>query len=136
MRDDLRKGKGAYPAFHFSFEPGRLTLGLGNFEFARDILDNYQYAILEDKAGEELQEIVKDMEKKGFRISEPKYKKIPLRFDANHPRAELLRHKGFIVWSDEKSPREISEPKLINYCLKRFEEMLPVYKWLGDLENF
>ena len=59
-------------------------------------------------------------------------KRVPAPFDAEHPRADLLRKTGFQVRFSEDLPETISDPSFADWCAERLESLLPVHRWLAD----
>ncbi len=59
------------------------------------------------------------------------YKKVPKPFPADHPRADLLRHKGGFQarWS-EPTPKSVGSAKFVDHCMKRLEACAEVHHWL------
>jgi uncharacterized protein (TIGR02453 family) len=57
-------------------------------------------------------------------------KKVPTPYDANHPRADLLRHKMIQVRWQEKPPASLGRPDFVAWCLKRLERCAPIHHWL------
>jgi uncharacterized protein (DUF2461 family) len=55
---------------------------------------------------------------------------VPAPFEADHPRAELLRLTGFQVRFTDALPATISTPRFADWCADRLEELLPVHRWL------
>jgi uncharacterized protein (TIGR02453 family) len=127
------KACGDNPMFHFSLEPETLTLGVGCFEFSKDMLPTYQDAVANDERGASLEIILADMIRKQFRIESPGYKRVPKGFDPDHPRGPYLRRKGLTVWQGSPIPKELSEHRAVNRCIAKYREMLPVYQWLEAL---
>ncbi|WP_127110754.1 DUF2461 domain-containing protein [Pararhodobacter zhoushanensis] len=86
-------------AWMVGLEPGQLTLGFGAFAFPPALLSRWRAAV-DGPAGSELAERLDAMRAKGLRISAPELKRTPAPFDADHPNAQLLRHKSLAVWND------------------------------------
>jgi uncharacterized protein (TIGR02453 family) len=69
--------------------------GAGHYMLPPDKLAKVRKAIAEDARGKELAKIVKALEKRGSSLmSAEKLVRVPKGFDADHPRAELLKMKG------------------------------------------
>ena len=128
-----KKKCGEVPMFSISIEPERLMLGLGYFEFSKELLLSYQKAVANVSTGKALEKLMVKMDTKGFDFEGPEYKRVPPGFDKGHPRSNLLRKKGLSLWSEESIPKELYSPKAIDFCIKKYREMLPVYKWLQVL---
>jgi len=57
-------------------------------------------------------------------------KKVPAPFDADHPRADLLRHTGFQVRYIDDLPASVSSPEFVEWCAERLSALMPVHQWL------
>jgi hypothetical protein len=55
---------------------------------------------------------------------------VPRGFDADHPRADLLRHDALYVSGDWKLPRAVTGPAFVGWAAERLERMAPVERWL------
>lgn len=127
---ESKKDSAANPAFHFSLEPDKLIIGLGCFEFQKDVLASYRQMVANDKTGSALAMIVAEMEQQSIRIDGPQYKRVPSGFDPDHPRSDLLRRKGLSAWHDAPLPEAIHGPDAVRLCVEQYRTMLPVYDWL------
>jgi len=125
-----KKTCGEAPMFSISIEPDRLLLGLGYFEFSKNLLLPYQNAVANDTTGKALEKIMVKMNKMGFEFEGDEYKRVPSGFDKEHPRSDLLRRKGLSLWSERSIPKELYSSKAIDFCIKKYREMFPLYKWL------
>ncbi|MGV7221926.1 MAG: DUF2461 domain-containing protein [Nitrospinales bacterium] len=128
-----KKKCGEAPMFSISIEPEKLFLGLGYFEFSKNILPSYQKAVAKDSTGKALKRIITKMNKKGLEFEGPEYKRVPSGYDKDHPRGDLLRRKGLSLWSEVLIPKELHSSKAIEFCINKFRDMLPFYKWLQTL---
>jgi uncharacterized protein (TIGR02453 family) len=58
------------------------------------------------------------------------YKKVPKPYPADHPRAELLKHKmGLQARWSEPSPKVIASSRLVDHCMKRLEACAEIHRW-------
>lgn len=57
-------------------------------------------------------------------------KKVPKPYDADHPRGDLLRHKGFQVRWIEKTPKSITSAAFSKWCVDRLVKTADVHAWL------
>ena len=57
-------------------------------------------------------------------------KKVPAPFDADHPRADLLRHTGLQVRFIEELPASAGTPEFADWCTDRLAALFPVHRWL------
>lgn len=59
-------------------------------------------------------------------------KRVPKPWSDDHPRAELLRYTGFQARFREPLPKSMSTPKFVAWCVRRFDDLMPVHRWLVD----
>lgn len=59
-------------------------------------------------------------------------KRVPKPYPEDHPRADLLRHKGFQVRWIKKTPKSITTAKFADWCAKELERTSDVHHWLVD----
>lgn len=126
-------GEGA-PAFMFGLSTDYCTTGCGVFEFPGPMLDRWR-ATLAGPGGDEVAGLVEKLAKAGCRIDGPALKRPPAGFAADHPLAELSRHKGFAAWCDFETPRAATEPDIARHSLARFERLLPLWRFLSGLNQ-
>lgn len=111
-------------------------LGEGLYMFPPTILEHYRNAVAHPEYGAELADIVKKLNKnKGYSLGGKHYKRIPTGFDATHPNAELLLHKGLYVGIEDKIPEELYSEKLVDFCIKRYKPMTALHNWLVALNR-
>jgi uncharacterized protein (TIGR02453 family) len=120
--------------FYFHMEPKTLLLGVGLYMFPKYLFDTYRNSVVHAKYGKDLAEIVTKIEKKkGYQIGGKHYKRVPAGFDPSHPNAELLLHNGIHAGVESEIPEEFYSKKLVNYCWKKFQPLLPLHTWLVTL---
>ena len=59
-------------------------------------------------------------------------KTVPKPYPSDHPRADLLRHKGFQVRWSEPAPKTIGSAAFVDHCLDRLDLVAPIHHWLVD----
>ncbi|MBW2529538.1 MAG: DUF2461 domain-containing protein [Deltaproteobacteria bacterium] len=123
------------PGYYFHFEPPNLMLGVGLYQFPKDLLGPYREAVVDKKRGAALVRAIKAAQAKGpYELGGQHYKKVPRGFDADHPRADLLRHGGIYLGFTQKLPPELTSPKLVDWCLKHYRPMASFQRWLVQLQ--
>ena len=121
------------PKFFFKLDAKELVLVTGVYEMEKDNLEDYRKALIDELKGREIVEILQKLEGKGIRLSDPHYKRVPRGYDPEHPRAYLLRCKGFCVWYDLPVPTEMFTKKAVSFCMKKYQELYPVYAWFNTI---
>ena len=59
-------------------------------------------------------------------------KRVPKPYPEDHPRADLLRHKGFQVRFVEPVPKSIGSARFVDWCTTRLTLLAPIHRWLVD----
>lgn len=120
------------PALYMRFDDKNLGLAVGTMGFSPDELVRYRRAVIDDVAGKALVKAISAVTKDGVTtLREPHYKRVPREFDADHPRAELLRHAGLVAGGDRPLPDELfSDP--VSHVVAQFKRLRPLQKWLVD----
>jgi uncharacterized protein (TIGR02453 family) len=76
-----------------------LGAGSGMYMMAPDQLDRFRRAVADGRKGRELVDIVDKTRKRGIEVTaHDVLKTAPKGYAKDHPRIELLRHKGLIAW--------------------------------------
>jgi uncharacterized protein (TIGR02453 family) len=120
--------------FYFQLEPPDLYLGGGMYMIPDNLLDRYRKAVVDKTRGPQIGKIVAALRARpGFSVEGLHYKRVPAGFDPGHPNAELLKHKGLYTGFETKLPAELHSARLIDYCLERFEPVVPLNRWLMKL---
>jgi len=78
-----------------------LAAGSGMYVMAPDQLARYRAAVADDTTGEELRRAIADVERHGIDVSgHDSLKSAPKGYPKDHPRIDLLRHKGLVAWRE------------------------------------
>jgi uncharacterized protein (TIGR02453 family) len=86
---------------YVQFSAHGLAAGSGYYVMMPDQLDQYRRAVDEEKSGLELVGLVAALRKAGIDVAaHDTLKTAPKGYPKDHPRIELLRHKGLIAWKE------------------------------------
>ena len=78
-----------------------LAAGSGMWQLAPDQLERYRRAVADDRRGAELEVVVAGVEGSGIGVhGHGSLKTAPRGYPKDHPRRELLRHKGLTTWRE------------------------------------
>lgn len=78
-----------------------LAAGSGMWEMAADQLERYRQAVSQNRSGAALERIVAKAQAAGLEVTgHEELKTTPKGYPKDHPRIELLRHKGLITWRE------------------------------------
>ena len=86
------------PGLYFSWGLEGEYLGIGAWHMSPAVLARYRAVLDNAKRGAEVQRMVDQLVVQGYTIEAmEKLKRVPPPYPQDHPRAELLKHKGFAV---------------------------------------
>ena len=122
----------------FGFQFGTAGAGLyaGMWAFPKEMLPVYRETVANDKSGSELEEIITSVESAGdYKVEGEKYKKVPAGYDADHPRAELLKYKGMHASAPSIDPKVLLSADLVDVLTEHFRNMAPLQQWLVQLDK-
>lgn len=128
--------KSENPSFGFQFGTAGAGLYAGQWAFAKDMLAKYRNAVVNDATGNALEEAISQVESAGDYVVEgEKYARVPKGYDAQHSRAELLKHKGLHVSCPEVDMRALLSPELVDVLTNHCKSMAPIQQWLVKIEK-
>ena len=102
-----------------------MTLGAGQRDFDKHAMEAWRQQV--DRSSEEIAAIMNGLTTKGFRISEPAFKRVPAPFPKDHPSEALLRRRGLTAWRD--SDAGLTRDQMVQV----FQYLTPLVRALGDL---
>lgn len=59
-------------------------------------------------------------------------KRVPKPYAEDHPRGDLLKHKGFQVRWMKKTPKSITTAAFAEWCASELERTISIHKWLVE----
>lgn len=126
--------KAENPSFGFQFGTFGAGLYAGLFGIPKDLVQPYREAVDDEKRGKALVDAIAAVEAAGdYKIEGEQSKRVPAGYDKDHPRSDLLRHKGIHVSSPQLTPELLLGPELVDEIVMHCTRMAPVQKWLVEL---
>jgi uncharacterized protein (TIGR02453 family) len=120
------------PAYGFHMGADSMELLAGMFKFSKEQLAAYREAVADDKSGAELVEILQKLGAAGnYHLAGEHYKRVPAGYEADHPRAELLRYAGLYAYPSALDGDVLNSPQLVDISMDHFTTMAPIYQWLS-----
>lgn len=105
--------------------------GAGHYMMDAAQLARFRAAVADDTSGKDLVAMVKKLERGGYRVDSAEVlKKVPRGFDAEHPRADLLRRKGLVVSYPELPGELIATRGLLDWLVAATKPVAPLVEWL------
>ncbi len=108
-----------------------LGVGAGLYMPSSAQLARFRQAVASDRTGPELERLVATLEKKGVQVSAHEVlKTTPRGYDSDHPRIELLRHKGLTAWKDWPAGRWLATAEAKKRIVDVLRAAKPLRGWL------
>jgi uncharacterized protein (TIGR02453 family) len=108
-----------------------LAAGCGIWHMEADTLRGYRDAVAADRTGAALVDIVASLRRKGVdAISRESLKTVPRGYDREHPRADLLKHKGLAAWRQWPVEPWLGTAKARTNIEKFLQAAEPLRDWL------
>jgi uncharacterized protein (TIGR02453 family) len=108
-----------------------LGAGCGYYMLGPEQLDRYRRAVADNRRGAELERLVATATKAGLEVSAHEtLKTVPRGYPKDHPRADLLRHKGLITWRQWPAGAWLGTAKAKVRVVEFLRASGPVKGWL------
>jgi uncharacterized protein (TIGR02453 family) len=125
------------PSFLARIEPTGVSLYAGIHVFPKPTLKAYREAVVDETLGAELEAAMAAVRKVGdYTLGGEHYKRVPRGYEAEHPRADLLRYNG--LWAHTTEPLDaalITTPRLAEACFEQCRNMEPLHRWLVKVQQ-
>lgn len=113
---------------YVQFSADGLGAACGMYNLAGEQLERYRRAVDQDRSGEELAAIVAALRRAGVIVtSHGTLKSSPRGYSKDHPRIDLLRHKGLVAWQEWPPEDSARGPALVTAFL---HSSAPLQEWL------
>jgi hypothetical protein len=97
---------------------------------ASDQVDRYRQAVDDKRTGGKLERVVGKIRSQGYTVGGDALKTQPRGYPADHPRIELLRHKGLAAWIEFGSPPWLHTASAADQVTRAWRDMAPLSGWL------
>lgn len=108
-----------------------LVAGGGFYQMTKDQVTRYRAAVEDDAAGGRLAAVVEVLLADGFGLVGETLKRAPRGTDPEHPRIELLRHKGIAGMKEFGSPPWLSTAAALDHVATAWRALAPLNAWLA-----
>jgi uncharacterized protein (TIGR02453 family) len=128
----IRQSADAPHGLFASISSRGLVAGGGYYRMARDQLDRYRDAIVDDKHGPQLQKAVSKAQKGGLDLWGETLATAPRGYPKDHERIELLRRKSVALGATLKFGSGIARADGLRFVTKTWNAAAPVTAWLDE----
>lgn len=109
-----------------------LAAGDGMYGMAPDQLQRYRQAVASDGTGQKLEHTIRAVQQHGISVQgHDSLKTAPRGYPADHPRIELLRHKGLIAWQEWPVEPWLGTSAAREHVAGFLTAARPLSAWLG-----
>lgn len=116
-------------AFYMHFDPRNVLIAAGLRRFKPEMLKTFRHYLKSEVNRRELFEILESLKKRGYRLPEPHYKRLPAGFDKTMPYAELALYDCMYAFVEAEATL-IEDTVMIDTLYNHFEAMLPLQQWV------
>ncbi len=128
--EDRKQGSSG---FFFRLRHDRVLLGAGMHGFPKEHLVRFRDAVDDDTSGAALATVGKTLARADIALEGQSYKRVPRGYDADHVRADLLRHGALHAGVTlEPLPTQLHGAAFVGLCMRHFKKLLPLHRWLVD----
>jgi uncharacterized protein (TIGR02453 family) len=118
---------------YVSLSADGLSAGAGMYHMASDQLERYRSAVVDDRKGRKVSDVVDALKKKDIEVTaHDELRTAPRGYAKDHPRIELLRLKGLIGWKQWPVGRWLGTAKAKDRIVEFLGDVRPLLKWLDQ----
>jgi uncharacterized protein (TIGR02453 family) len=115
---------------YFQISTAGLMVGAGYYAMMRDQLERFRAAVDADRTGAEIEAIVAGLSKR-YRVGAiDELKTAPKGYPKDHPRIELLRRKGLMVFTEFGTPKWLHTKQAASKIRDVWKAAAPMNTWL------
>lgn len=104
----------------------------GYYRMAPDQVGRFRAAVDDERRGGELDELLSALRADGITVAGERLRTRPRGFDPDHPRIDLLRHKGIYGWRSWPPDDVLHEPGTLERVATTWRALRPLVDWLTD----
>ena len=118
-------------AGYFSLSADALGVGSGLYQPSSPQLARFRAAVADGDTGAQLVDMVKELRARRIQVSAHEtLKTAPRGYPGDHPRIELLRHKGLTAWREWTAGPWLSTAAPKRRVVEALRAMAPLREWL------
>ncbi len=104
----------------------------GYYQMASDQVTRFRAAVDDDRRGADLEKRLAAARARGITVAGETLKTRPRGVDQDHPRLELMRHKGLYGWRQWSPDDVLHEAGTVARVAKTWRVLRPLTEWLAD----
>lgn len=125
--------KTAASGFFFRFTPNSIMAGAGSHGFQRDQLRRFRDAVATHVGADSLAAAIESVEKAGHVVhGEARVRVPPGHGPLNAEQARFIKFTTLWAMSEHPAGKWAQQPAVLDWTVKRWEQILPLHLWLID----
>ena len=132
VRDDGDR-TGVHTGYYVNVGPAGLYVASGLYHPAREDLARVRAAVADPGTGPELEAILRRAAGKGLEPYLDPLQRMPRDWQADHPRAGLLKARSLVLNRQHERAPWLSTAELLDHLLADWKAMIPFNRWLERL---
>ena len=120
-------------SFYLHFSPDELFIAVGVRWFEKPMLHAYREYIKDEKRRVGLDNLLQELDSKGYKTIEKGYKRFPRGFNADMSSSELSLYKGMASYKVLDPKLIVNGEKFIDTLYKIYEDMLPLQQIVYEI---
>ena len=109
-----------------------LYAGTGYHQLARDQLERFRAAVVDDRTGPQLADLVAAARAGGLEVVGESLRTAPRGYPRDHPRGELLRHKALVAGRSLPGTAGIGRDEALEHVASAWRAAEPLNAWLDE----
>lgn len=122
--------KGPSTGYYVQVGAPGVRVGVGFYEASAARLASIREAIVEERRGGELEEVLATLEADGWERGGDRLKTAPRGYDVDHPRIDLLRHRSMTLGKSYGFEPFIHTPDLLDRVRADWRQSTPFIDWV------
>jgi uncharacterized protein (TIGR02453 family) len=122
--------KGPSTGYYVQVGAPGVRVGVGFYEASGPRLASVREAIVDERRGAELEDILRTMQADGWELGGDRLKTSPRGYAADHPRIELLRHRSMTLGMSYGFEPFIHTPELLDRVRADWRAATPFVEWV------
>jgi uncharacterized protein (TIGR02453 family) len=124
--------RGDITGFYVEVNAAGVRVAAGCYQMSGPTLNRYRDGVDDDRLGTELQAVVDGLRAAGYEIGGDRMRTRPRGVAADHPRLELMRHRGLTAGVSYGSPPWVHTAELADRVAADWRSMAPLVDWMAD----
>lgn len=122
--------KGPSTGYYVQVGAPGVRVGVGFYEASAPRLASIREAMVDERRGGELEDILATLEAAGWERGGDRLKTAPRGYDVDHPRIDLLRHRSMTLGKDYGFEPVVHTPELLERVRADWRQATPFVEWV------